>query len=141
MTYIPPKRVFNDKYEFMTHTLPSKEKINNKEYPMIEQDKLIEMVEDCFKNIRSQAQTIKDQEAEIQSLRLKLSTKPRVEVVEKDNELYKKYQTKLFVILKEELEEKDNKIAELSKKVSKLTIENADLKSPTTRCNYAEIKA
>ena len=108
---------------------------------MIEQDKLIEMIEDCFKQMRSQEQLIKKQDTEIQSLRLKLSTKPRVKVVEKDNELYKKYQTKLFVILKEELEEKDNKITELSKKVSTLTIENADLKYLTTKCTYTDIKA
>ena len=79
----------------------------------IDNNKLMEIVEECFRVIKAQNKVISDNNIEIEALKLKLSIKPQVEIKEVKDNMYRENVTKLFVNLKNEQMTKDDAIEEL----------------------------
>jgi len=82
-----------------------------------DEDKLIELIEYCFKVNKAQKKLLESQEIEIESLKLKLARKPKETVKEVlvQDDKYKQRVTKAFAQLEESYISKDEEISRLKR--------------------------
>ena len=99
-----------------------------------DEDKLMELIEYCFKINKAQKKLLESQEIEIESLKLKLSLNPK-ETVKKvliQDDKYKQRVVKAFAQLEEEYNRKDEHKNNLLKLSENLERANANL---INKCN------
>jgi len=96
-----------------------------------DEDKLVELIEYCFKVNKAQKKLLESQEIEIESLKLKLARKPKetVKRVMVQDDKYKERVVKAFAQLKEEYSIKDEQANSRLKLSENLERENADLRN------------
>lgn len=96
-----------------------------------DEDKLMELIEYCFKINKAQKKMLESQEIEIEALKLQLARKPKetVKKVMVQDDKYKQRVVKAFAQLEEEYNRKDEQANSRLRLAEKLERENADLRN------------